>query len=415
VLELNFVPILLTNGGSVGAVSGLNIDEYLFATRQMYPVSQVDWEIGETFATDANFGSGGSAPWIQMLSELDAKRVVEASARYYVGSVRPPPGVTSTEFGGFGYVPFNPANTGPGSRTSVLVGVGWFNRQRQTTELVAHELGHNHGRRHAPCGGAANPDPLYPHVGAAIGVTGTDMYSWSLNGGTPPELGPSSSFDVMSYCVPAWISDYTYEALVAARQAAGPTAARVAEAGECDCLLVWGSIDDAGITLKPAFVVKTRVQLPAVTGSYAVEGVREDGSIAFSHAFEPFEIDHAPSVRHFTFAIPLSEADRGALASLRVRGPVDVATMTRGPAAGQSTTSLRQAASAARLRAAVQGGASLTWSRDPFRAALVRDAATGVVLAISTDGEATLGSTPGEVEVILSDGVHSQVVRVRRQ
>jgi hypothetical protein len=45
----------------------------------------------------------------------------------------------------------------------------------------------------------------------------------------------------------------------------------------------------------------------------------------------------------------------------------------------------------------------------------VRDAATGVVLAISTDGEATLGSTPGEVEVVLSDGVHSQVVRVRRQ
>jgi hypothetical protein len=410
------VPILLTNGGSVGAVSALNIDEYLFATRQMYPVSQIDWEIGETFATNASFGSGGSAPWIQMLSELDAKRVVEASARYYVGSVRPPPGVTSTEFGGFGYVPFNPANTGPGSRTSVLVGVGWFNRQRQTTELVAHELGHNHGRRHAPCGGAANPDPLYPHAGAAIGVAGTDMYTWSLNGGTPPELGASSSFDVMSYCVPAWISDYTYEALVAARQAAGPTAATIAMAGaECECLLAWGTVDREVITVNPAFVVRTRVQVPT-GGSYTVEGIRADGSTAFALAFEPFEIDHAPGVRHFTFAIPVSEADRGTLASLRVRGPVGVATMTRGPAAGLGTTSLRQAASAARLRAAaVQGRSSLTWSRDLFRAALVRDAATGVVLAISTDGEATLGATPGEVEVVLSDGVHSQVVRVRRQ
>jgi hypothetical protein len=413
-LELRMVPIFLTNGGSVGSVTASNMDEYLFATRQFYPISDIDWEIGETFSTNAAFGSGGSTPWIQMLSELDAKRVAEGSTRYYVGSVRPPPGVTSTEFGGFGYVPFNPAATGPGSRTSVLVGVGWFNRQRQTTELVAHELGHNHGRRHAPCGGAANPDPLYPHAGATIGVTGVDMYTWSLNGGTPPALGASTSFDVMSYCVPAWISDYNYEALLSARLAAGPPVAAIADAGaECECLLVWGTVEGDEITINPAFVVRTRSQ-PAAGGSFLVEGVREDGRVAFAQAFEPSEIDHAPGVRHFAMAIPLPESDREALALIRVRGPVGATFLDRGNARGLGRTLLRQAATGARMDALGQGRTSLSWSTGAFRAALVRNVATGAVLAIAREGELTLGASPREVEVILSDGVRSQAVRIRR-
>jgi hypothetical protein len=131
------------------------------------------------------------------------------------------------------------------------------------------------------------------------------MYTWSLNGGTPPALGASTSFDVMSYCVPAWISDYNYEALLSARLAAGPPVAAIADAGaECECLLVWGTVEGDEITINPAFVVRTRSQ-PAAGGSFLVEGVREDGRVAFAQAFEPSEIDHAPGVRHFAMAIPL--------------------------------------------------------------------------------------------------------------
>lgn len=413
-LELHFVPIHLNNGGSTGTVTPFVMDDYLFATRQMYPVSTIDWDIGGTLSTGVAFGGGEQGPWVQMLSELDLKRVAEASQRYYIGVVRPPPGVTFTQFGGFGYIPFNLASTGPGTRTNVLVGVGWFNRERQTTETVAHELGHNHGRRHAPCGNPAGPDPLYPYSNATIGVDGFDMYSWSLSGsGSLIQLPALATWDVMSYCTPVWVSDYTYMALLNARLAAGPVTA--AQGAVCDCLLVWGSLAGDAIEVNPAFVTRTRVQLPEQPGPWRVEGVRNDGSTVFAQAFEPSEIDHAPDVRHFAFALPVSAGDLASMAAVRVRGPGGSATMSR-LAPGASATSQRLQAGAASLRLTSGGtSAMLSWPTGAFRGALVRDPATGEVLAISRDGSVALGSGVTEVDVTLSDGVRSQTVRVRRQ
>ena len=40
-------------------------------------------------------------------------------------------------------------------------------------DTAAHELGHSHGRNHAPCGMGLDPssiDPAYPHDGGKIGV-----------------------------------------------------------------------------------------------------------------------------------------------------------------------------------------------------------------------------------------------------
>ena len=41
----------------------------------------------------------------------------------------------------------------------------------------AHELGHNFGRNHAPCGSPPNVDPAYPYPGADIGTLGCDIFS----------------------------------------------------------------------------------------------------------------------------------------------------------------------------------------------------------------------------------------------
>jgi hypothetical protein len=155
------------------------------------------------------------------------------------------------------------------------------------------------------------------------------------------------------------------------------------------------------------------VQLPA-GGSFVVEGLHDDGSISFAHAFEPSDIDHAPGVRHFAMAIPVSETDRAAMAVIRVRGPSGTTFVDRGRARSMAAGWMRQAAAATRVQGQAQGRASLSWSTDAFRAALVRDVATGAVLAIAREGELTLGANPREVEVILSDGVRSQTVRVRR-
>ena len=68
-----------------------------------------------------------------------------------------------------------------------------------------------------------------------------------------------------------------------------------------------------------------------------------------------------------------------------------------------------------RLQATAAGSvAVLSWPAGSFRGALVRNPVSGQVLAVSSDGSVALPSAPPEVEVILSDGVRSETVRVKR-
>lgn len=78
------------------------------------------------------------------------------------------------------------------------VGVAWGSGATFT-----HELGHNHGRPHSPCGGASSPDPEYPYSNGSIGTWGYDLRAGALR-------TPSDTTDFMAYCNPSWVSDYTY-------------------------------------------------------------------------------------------------------------------------------------------------------------------------------------------------------------
>ena len=75
----------------------------------------------------------------------------------------------------------------------------------EAIDTPPHELGHAHGRHHAPCGGATDTDPKYPYAGARTGSWGYSVVTRQLQ---PPTL-----YDQMSYCAPAWQSDYTYRGL----------------------------------------------------------------------------------------------------------------------------------------------------------------------------------------------------------
>jgi hypothetical protein len=83
-----------------------------------------------------------------------------------------------------------------------LTSIGLVNN----STVAAHEMGHSLRLSHAPCGGAAYPDPDYPYGGGLIGHVGVDVY----------DLQPISSGhkDVMGYCSPEWISDYHYVKLI---------------------------------------------------------------------------------------------------------------------------------------------------------------------------------------------------------
>ncbi|MBI5481091.1 MAG: hypothetical protein HY906_19695 [Deltaproteobacteria bacterium] len=79
-------------------------------------------------------------------------------------------------------------------------GVGFPGEESAVT--LAHEVGHQHGREHAPCD-VPDPDPDYPYSNGSIGVWGYDLRANAFK-------DPATSKDYMSYCERVWTSDYTY-------------------------------------------------------------------------------------------------------------------------------------------------------------------------------------------------------------
>jgi hypothetical protein len=82
-----------------------------------------------------------------------------------------------------------------------------FVRKRQIDsemDSVSHEMGHNHGRNHVAGCNAAGIDGMYPYQNTAVGVDGFSL--------TDKSFKPAAMYkDVMGYCYPTWISDYTFQ------------------------------------------------------------------------------------------------------------------------------------------------------------------------------------------------------------
>jgi hypothetical protein len=75
-------------------------------------------------------------------------------------------------------------------------------------DTVSHEMGHNLGRQHAPGCMVTDFDKGFPYADTGIGVDGYSI----------PEAAFKSHLkwkDVMGYCYPTWISDYTWNAFAA--------------------------------------------------------------------------------------------------------------------------------------------------------------------------------------------------------
>ena len=179
---------------------------------------------------------------------------------------------------------------------------------------MAHELGHNMSLYHAPCGGAGGPDPSFPYPDGSIGAWGYD----SRDGGRL--VHPRQGRDLMSYCSPRWISDFSFTNALRYRlfDEGAPTGASSAARS----LLVWGGVSADGIPyLEPAFVVEAPAALPDSAGDYRLVGRATDDAELFSLSFTMPEAADGDGSSSFAFILPARAGWEGNLASIILTGP----------------------------------------------------------------------------------------------
>ncbi len=384
-LWLRLVPIRQTGPGTTGNVSAANKETWVRDLLAMFPVAEYDVDIRTPYSTSLTANT--STNWQRMVNEMFALREADANDRYYYGILTHPGGVGIAGIGFIGY----PAALG---YDALPAGAG----------TLAHELGHNMGREHAPCGGPAGPDPNFPYAGGGIGAHGYDVLRGEAK-------SPLIQKDLMTYCDPEWISDYTYRGVLQFRTSGdGETSGDARAAAAEPSLLVWGRMDAEGAVLEPAFEITTRPRLPAEPGPYRVEGLDAAGAVLFSVPFRGSPLAEVnEGMRQFAFAIPSRLAHTDRLERIRLVGPGVSAERRSAPSAAG------RIAPPAALRRRAGGEVRLEWDAARRPMALVRDPATGEVLSFARDGGAALRTASPQLEVLFSDGVRTTRSTLRVQ
>ncbi len=251
---------------------------------KILPVSQINYSVRPTpytFNGDLTQGSG----WIDLLEEIDGVHSAEnpAGDKLYFGLVDSvaADGCDGGCIAGIGFI------SSPGNVWQTSVGFAGFPGsvagRNEASSTFTHEMGHNFGRRHAPCGNPAGPDGSYPYAGAIIGQWGYDTADGTLK-------NPGTYRDYMSYCGPEWTSDYTYYGIA---QAWGwlNAAASLASAGPTESLLVNGYFGpDGALHLDPVFAAQAPPSGAPAQPTHRLELLDAGGQVLADVPFELTEV-----------------------------------------------------------------------------------------------------------------------------
>jgi hypothetical protein len=201
-LKVRVIPI--RSNMRVPDTSEAGLAPYKALLDAMYPTTAVELSVGDEISASY------PVDWNGTLDQVRSKRQTDRPAAdiYYYGLIAP--NATFREFcgggctAGIGFV-----TSAQDSSRRVSMGIGFPEAQSHAT--MAHEIGHNHGREHAPCvprgGQISGVDASYPYAEGNIG-------GWGYDRRTKMFVNPSMVTDILGYCNTKWISDYTYDALV---------------------------------------------------------------------------------------------------------------------------------------------------------------------------------------------------------
>jgi hypothetical protein len=204
-LDVVVVPFVV--GGVNPDVSAAAMATFRSRLRAMYPVADVSIAVHQPVTSSIEVGP--EKGWGALLDAVYALRAADAPAAnvFYYGLFTPQR--TFDEYCvtdcTVGYsVVAEPDDVE--SRGSLGLGIFSDGSNEGAPDTMAHELGHALGRDHAPCDVSRAESGPFPYPGGKIGVWGFDAPHHVL-------LDPMLYGDVMGYCWPDWISDFTYLAL----------------------------------------------------------------------------------------------------------------------------------------------------------------------------------------------------------
>ncbi len=311
-------------------------------TRALLPIGEFDVALHDPVVTSTNSG-------YELMYYTEAIRLMEGRPGYWLAMLAPLPS---------------------GGLLGVANGIGsWTSYSIPLSNIIAHEFGHNMNLWHAPCGGAAGPDPLFPDRNGRIGSWGYDRVRGRL-------YSPYAT-DLMSYCDGGWISGYHVSNSLHHRLAAETTTGEA----KARSLLVWGGTDAGGKPfLEPAFIVDAIPTVPEPGGEFQLRG-RTDAGEAFSFSFDMPEILDVEDERSsFVFAVPVTWAD--AVTSISLAG-------------GDGSVALD--------------------ARSNLPMTILRDPVTGQIKAMLRGQEATAGDAVGDprLEVLFSRGIPEEAIQRR--
>lgn len=309
---------------------------------------------------------------------------------------------------------------------------------------LAHELGHNAGRKHVACGGAPDADSGYPYPVSQIAPVGQNSY-YGFDVRTRTVIAPDAVADLMGYCQPRWTSDYTWRAFfnwlgAGAASAASADESLTAAAG---AVYVSGGVAATGGsgTLRYAYVYPTSLmssgmlakwsatalQAAAADATYQVRVRDASNAVLATQAVTPLVAPDAPAGQTLGFAgvfaapggnaAKLELLENGNVIATLAMGPAIPTVTVVKPAAGETVDDLLRVewqASDANSEDILQYTVQYSPDNGATWISLVSDyghpdTETKLFQLEQPDIPATAGPNQGRIRVLASDGYNTDV------
>lgn len=196
---------------------------------------------------------------------------------------------------------------------------------------MAHEMVHNFGDsnpwKHVKCDTSESINPDYPYPPNQIGPDSPDAF-WGFDPITSAIITPTEAKDFMSYCSPAWVSDYTWKNIFSAINVQNVPAQSLATLNtpvdlsqSAEILVVSGIIKpsantatfDYGYRLSQDMISADRLEAlqsnqgatPSAAAIYTLDLVDAGDTVLLSLPFEPIIPTHVESVEQgFFLTVP---------------------------------------------------------------------------------------------------------------